>query len=144
MAMMSMILAILIRKFLLKERLAAAHREKEFEVSSAATSTEELGNGVYPPAARVLEGHKVPYNAHHRAHQITRKEFDGADLILCMDERNLGNLKRMFGTLPEKVKLLSEFGKFSGGIEDPWYTGNYEKVYREIRSSVDGLVERFS
>ena len=78
----------------------AGAAEADFVIASAATSTEELGNGVYPPAKRKLAAHGIGTAGNdlgvsrHRAHQITRAEYDAYDLVICMDENNLRNLKR--------------------------------------------------
>ena len=111
-----------------------------FHVESAATSTEELGNPVYPPARRLLTARGIECSG-HRARQITRADYGRFDLLIGMDERNIWNMKRTFGGDPEgKIHLLSEYAHFSGEIEDPWYTGRFEKVYEQIKDGVEGLL----
>ena len=106
----------------------------EYEVTSMATSTEELGNDMYPPAKRVLKANGIPFEP-RRAKQVTKKDMDYFDHILCMDEYNLRNLNRMFG--PNKAKLLTETP-----IDDPWYTGDFDGVYRQIYDGCFKLLEQ--
>ena len=98
---------------------------------SAAVSTEEIGNPVYPPARQVLQHHGVPLLP-HAARQITREDYPEYDLILGMERVHLRRMERMLGGDPDgKFRLLGDYGSF-GEIEDPWYTGNFEKVFSQI------------
>lgn len=96
----------------------------EFLVESRATSTEEIGNDIYPPIKKVLDEHNIPYDIHH-ATQVTKEELDSYDYIYVFDNNNLYNLKRMFKDI-SKVKLISE-----KEIDDPWYTRDFERAYKE-------------
>ena len=106
-------------------------KKKRFNYISRATSLEEIGNDIYYPARVTLERHHIPYT-HRGASRITKEEFRDAKYIFVMDYNNLSYLKRI---LPDedysKVSLLT-----SKEIEDPWYTGNFEKVYQEIETSI--------
>lgn len=127
-------------EYLLKDMVRKAGRTDEFVIESAATSTEELGSPVYPPARRLLQQHGIDCNG-HRARQITKADYERFDLLIAMDDRNVSNMVRIFGGDPKgKIHLLSEYGSFPGEIEDPWYTGNFEKVYAEIKDGVRGLL----
>ena len=129
-----------IAEYLMKELVRRAGREKEFYIESAATSTEEIGNPVYPPARRILNAHGIACSG-HRARQITRRDYGRFDLIIGMDYRNIHNMERAFSGDPEhKIHLLSEYGSFEGEVEDPWFTGNFEKVYHEIGDGLEGLL----
>ena len=87
---------------------------------------------------KVIEEHHIPYNRHH-ATQITRKEFEEADYIFYMDLNNLYYLERMFGP-SDKFVLITKY--LDGiAIEDPWYTGRFEFVYKRISDSVDKIIE---
>ena len=104
-------------EYLMKDMVKKAGCADMFYIESATTSTEELGNPVYPPAWRILNQHGI-------------------------DRRNIQNMNRAFlGDPDEKIHLLSEYAHFSGEVEDPWYTGNFEKVFEEIRDGVEGLME---
>ena len=102
-----------------------------FSVTSAAVSYEEIGNDVYPPAKRCLSSHGVPCPP-HAAHRITPREIEEADLLLCMDHSNLYRLKNISPLAADKAKLLGEYGLSGAEIEDPWYTGNFSRVYDQI------------
>ena len=111
----------------------AKHLDKDHkhEYISRATSLEEIGNDIYYPARITLEKHGVPYS-HREAKRITGEEFKEASHIFVMDYNNLSYLKRLFPYEDySKVSLLGV-----REIEDPWYTGNFEKVYEEIKTSI--------
>lgn len=106
-------------------------KKNRYEYISRATSLEEIGNDIYYPAKRVLEKHDVPYT-HRGATRISLDEFKRAKHIFVMDYNNLSYLRRLFPNEDySKVSLLA-----SREIEDPWYTGNFEKVYQEIETSI--------
>lgn len=106
--------------------------EGEFVVESAATSTEEIGNGVHPGTRRKLGEEGVPLRP-HRAVQMTRKDYEKYDYILGMDQWNLRNMKRIVGTDTKgKVHLLLDYSSQPRDIADPWYTGNFDVTYEDI------------
>ena len=130
-----------IAEYLFQDMVRKSGQGDAFDISSAATSTEELGNPVYPPARRLLSQHGIDCSG-HCARQITKADYGRFDLLIAMDGRNVRNMERMFGGDPEgKIHLLSEYGTFSGEIEDPWYTGNFEKVYGQIEDGLKGLLK---
>ena len=110
-------------------------REDEFEIDSCATSREEIGNDIYPPAKRCLSAHGVPFTR-HAARQITKEDYANFDLILCMEEYNIRNLRHTLG-----ITLLDEDAKLAcpkirllldRDVADPWYTGDFEATYRDV------------
>ena len=103
-------------------------------VDSRATSTEEIGNDIYPNAKNQLEIHNIPYDRHY-AKQITQEDYNNFDLILCFDEENIYNLKRMFKDT-SKVRKLS-----INDIDDPWYTRDFDKCFKEIYEACLALKE---
>lgn len=112
--------------------LASEAGREDIVVDSCATSTEEIGNDIYPPAKRCLTLHGVAYTR-HAARQITRQDFDLYDQIYCMDENNLRNLRRMFGPeLAGHVKKLMTLAGEDRDVADPWYTGNFEATYSDV------------
>ena len=117
-------------------------REAEFFIDSAATSTEEIGNPIYPPMRSALESHGVPIGS-HRARQVKRHEYEDFDLIIAMDEENMYYLDRILGDDTEKkVHYLMEYTDTPNAkIEDPWYTRNFEKAYQDIKAGCEGLLE---
>ena len=99
----------------------------DFEISSAATSTEEIGNDIYPPAKRKLKEKGIPFSRHY-ARQVTISDYKYYDYLIGMDANNIRNLKRMFHNDPDhKVyKLLSR------DVSDPWYSGDFEMAYNDL------------
>ncbi len=109
---------------------------------SMAVSREEIGNGIYPPAAEILRRHSIPFGI-HRARQITRKDYENFDYIIVMEEYNISRLMRIIGSDDEnKVSRLLDFTSNPKDIEDPWYSGNFEKVFSEISLGCSALVEK--
>ena len=122
-------------EMVMRHLLLQAHRETGWEVDSCATSREEIGNDIYPPAKRCLSEHGVPFTR-HSARQITRLDYDYFDQILCMEEYNIRNLRRVLGeeimehdaALPQpKIRRLLD-----RDVADPWYTGDFETTYRDV------------
>ena len=107
---------------------------------SKAVSAEEIGNDIYPAAARMLRQKGVPFGTHH-ARQITHADYDAFDYIVVMEEYNLPRLWRIIGGDPAgKVARLLDFTATPGDIEDPWYSGNFEKVYEQIHNGCAALL----
>ena len=106
-----------------------------FTVDSAATSAEELGNPIYPPARAKLLENGVPLIP-HRAVQLQRRDYGKWDHILCMESRNVRDVLRITGGDPDgKVQCLTDFTDHPRDVADPWYTGDFEASYQDI---VDG------
>ena len=127
-------------EYIFKDMVEKAGRESEFEIASAATSTEELGNPVYPPARRILAEHGIGCKG-HSAHQITRMEYEYYDYIICMDHNNLRNLRYVIGDDRDgKVSLLLDYTDSPHDVADPWYTDNFEVCYRDILMGCQGLL----
>ena len=123
----------------MKRLVRDAGLEERFEIASAATSAEELGNPVYPPAQRVLERHVLSC-AGKTARQLVKSDYRAWDLIIGMDAENMRNMRRLFSGDPEgKVHLLLDYAG-GGEIEDPWYTGRFDHVYRQIETGCAGLL----
>ena len=115
---------------------------EDIYVESKAVSTEEIGNPIYPPAVKTLNKHNIPFG-NHRARQVKREDYNEFDYLVVMEEYNLPRLFRILGDDPEnKVYKLLDFTNTPGDIEDPWYTGNYEKVFEQITMGCKGILER--
>lgn len=133
-------------EFLFKKMVADKGQTKLFEIASAATSQEEIGNGVYPPVFAMLK--KMGIDASKKkARQITKKDFDVYDFIIVMDNNNLRNLDLMFnGYGEEKVHKCLDFSSRMGcDIADPWYTRDFDATYNDLMEGLsafyDTLVE---
>ena len=118
--------------FVMKDIYSKAGRADEFYIESAATSTEELGNEVYPPARRKLAEHGIACKG-KRARQMTRDDYRRFDLLIGMDSRNIRNMERISGGDPDgKIHTLLDFTSRPGDVADPWYTGNFEATWRDV------------
>ncbi|MBR4564350.1 MAG: low molecular weight phosphotyrosine protein phosphatase [Paludibacteraceae bacterium] len=134
-------------EFILKDMVHRSGRDQEFHIESAAVSTEEIGNDLYPPAKRKLTEKGVPFT-HHAARQITRADYDRFDLIICMDESNLRWMARIIPSDPEhKIRLMMSFAEDSASrgsvrsVADPWYTGDFETTYQDLIHACSGLLK---
>lgn len=114
----------------------------EVETASAATSTEELGNGVHYGTVGVLSRLGIDCSA-KRARRITKADYDEYDLLVGMDSENIRNMTRYWGDKAHKIHRLLDFSERRGeDISDPWYTGDFERTYRDIKEGCDGLLKR--
>ena len=132
-----------IAEFVMKD-LLAKRGIAGVRVESAAASSEEIGNPVYPPARAILAAHGISC-AGKTARRITRADFENFDLILVMDKSNVRNISRICGGEPApRVRLLMEFaGKPNCEVADPWYSGDFETAYNDIYAACSGLLELF-
>ena len=130
-------------EMMMKDRVEKLGKDSAFFIDSAATSTEEIGAGIYPPARRkLIEKGIDPGN--HRARQVARADYDSFDMIIGMDSVNIRNLVRLFSGDPQKkVFRMMEFAGAERDIADPWYTDDFEATYRDLQVSLDGLMRRF-
>lgn len=128
-------------EFVMKDLVRKAGLEQAIYVESAATSTEEIGNEVYPPAKRKLAEHGISCKG-KTARQMTRRDYDRFDLIVGMDAWNIRNIHRICGSDPEdKVRLLMDFTDRPGEVADPWYTGDFEATWRDVLEGCQGLLK---
>lgn len=123
-------------EFILKDLISKNKCENEFFVSSSATSSEEIyngiGNPVYPPARRELEKHGINCGD-KRAIKLTKEDYNNYDLFICMDSNNVRNTMRIFGNDAEnKVHKLLEYIGSGADVTDPWYSGDFVTAYNDI------------
>ena len=128
-------------EFVMKELVKEAGRAAEFEIASAATSTEEIGNPVYPPARRMLNAHGIDCSG-KTARQMTKADYENYDLLIGMDRSNFRNMQRICGGDSEgKIHLLLDFTDRGGEVADPWYTGNFDATWRDAQDGCRGLLQ---
>ena len=128
-------------EFVMKDLVRKAGADTEFFIASAATSTEEIGNPVYPPARRKLAEHGIGC-AGKTARQLRREDYDRFDLLIGMDGANLRNMRRICGGDPEgKLSLLLDWAGRSGDVADPWYTGDFEATWWDVLAGCQGLLD---
>ena len=127
-------------EFVMKDMLERCGLQDRFHIESAATSAEELGNGVYPPARRKLAEHGISCKG-KTARQMTRDDYSRFDLLIGMDERNIRNMSRVCGGDPEgKIRMLMDYTDRPGEVADPWYTGNFDATWRDVSEGCRGLL----
>ena len=128
-------------EFVMKDLVEKAGLKDRFHIESAATSNEEIGNPVYPPARRKLAEYGISC-AGHAARQLTRKDYDQFDWLIGMDFANLRNMRRMCGgDEQDKIHLLMDYTHRPGEVADPWYTGNFEATWQDVREGCEGLLQ---
>ena len=112
-----------------------------YEIASAATSTEELGNPVYPPARRMLAAHGISC-AGKTARQMTKQDYAYYDLLIGMDHANLRNMRRICGGDPDgKLHLLLDYTNRPGELADPWYTDDFQSTWEDVTEGCQGLLK---
>ena len=114
-------------------------------MESCATSTEEIwtgiGNPVYPPAKRELAKHGISCEG-KRARQVTKADYDNFDILVCMDNNNIRNIKWIIPSDPQnKICKLMSFTGGDANVADPWYTGDFETTYNDILKGCEALLE---
>ena len=140
-------------EFIMKQLLSQAGRSADFEIDSAAVSTEEIGNDIYPPAKRMLTSKGVPFE-HRAARQMTRADYAYYDHIVCMDQSNLRWLNYIIGDdTDHKVSLMLAW-KFTNqqspitnignvpDVSDPWYTGDFTQAYNDILEGCQAMLNQ--
>ena len=129
-------------EFVMKDIVSKAGMSSQFEIASAATSTEELGNPVYPNARRKLAEHGIGCDG-KTARQLTRFDYTHYDLLVGMDSANIRNMQRICGGDPDgKIRLLMEYAGQSRDVADPWYTRDFEATWQDVLSGCTALFEQ--
>jgi len=129
-------MAEMVMKELVRRESLADH----FTIASCATSTEEIGNPVYPPAREELTRRGIPCEK-RKARQLTRHDYKAYDLLICMDDWNVRNTLRIVGGDQEgKVHKLLEYAGRSGDVADPWYSDRFDVAYEDIFAGCQGLL----
>ena len=125
-------------EFVLKDMVKKAGRAGEFQIASVATSREELGNPIYPPAQRELNRRGVSFD-NRRARQITEADLQKYDHIYYMDGSNARYLQRMFGSKADKCRPL-----LSHDVADPWYTGDFSETWNDVLEGCQRILEELA
>ena len=127
-------------EFVMKDLVKKAGLEERFHIESAATSSEEIGNPVYPPARRKLAEHGISCDG-HAARQLQNDDYEEYDLLIGMDQANLRNMCRICGgDFSGKMHLLMDYTDRPGDVADPWYTGDFETTWRDVLEGCRGLL----
>ena len=133
-------------EFILKDMVKKQNLQDRFYIASAATSTEEIWNGVgnpvYPPAKKELAKHGISCEG-KRAVQLKASDYDKYDYLIGMEPLNIRYMRDILGADPEgKIHMLLEFAGIDRGIADPWYTGNFDITYKDICVGCEALLKR--
>lgn len=122
-------------EFIMKDKVKKLGLTDKFHIESRATSDEEDGNDMYPPAKRMLDSKNIPYTRHY-AKRAVKEDYDKFDYFICMEDSNIRNLKYIFDDYDNKViKLLDR------NIADPWYTGNFISTYNDLDEGIDKFIK---
>ena len=128
-------------EFVMKDLVKKAGLEEEFYIESAATSTEKLGNPVHHGTRNILRQHGISCEGKY-ARQMTRSDYKEFDMLIAMDQWNLRNMERFTGGDPDgKVSLLMDYTDHPGEVADPWYSGNFQETWDDIREGCSCLLE---
>ena len=127
-------------EFVMKRLVRERGVERDFLIKSAATSREELGNPVYPPARRMLARHGISCSG-KTAVQMTKSDYEIYDYIIAMDSMNVRNIMRIIGKdNQEKVSMLLDFTNHPRSVADPWYTGDFDATYNDVTKGCKALL----
>ena len=127
-------------EFLMKDLVDRHGLSNRIEIASAATSAEELGNPVHPGTRRKLAECGIRCDGKY-ARRMTKQDYRDYDLLIGMDENNMRNIRRIVGSDPEGklMKLLTLCGE-NADVADPWWTGNFEDTYRDVKRGCEALL----
>lgn len=126
-------------EYVMKNLVKKAGMEGLFQIESAATSTEEIGNPVYPPVRRLLAAHGIDCSG-KTARQLKNSDYDHYDLLIGMDQANLRSMYHICGGRGDKLHLLMEYTDRPGEVADPWYTRDFEATWRDVNDGCRGLL----
>ena len=129
-------------EFILKALVKAKGVDNQYYIESAAVSTEEIGNPIYPPAKRCLQQHGVWFSPDKRARQVTRADYDRFDRIICMDASNLRLMRRIIPSDPQgKIHLMMSYTGVGRDVADPWYTGDFEETFQDLLVACEAMLK---
>ena len=128
-------------EFIFKNICEARHVSRGFIIESAATSYEEIGNSIYPPAKKILRKYNIPFGE-RRARRITKEDYSCFDYIVGMDRYNIRNMLNYWGGDPDaKIHLLMDYTGDSRDVSDPWYTDDFETAFDDINRGCLAMFE---
>lgn len=131
-------------EFVMRDMVNKAGLSDKFEIASAATSTEEIGNSVYPPVKRLLADHGISCYG-KTARQLTKKDYDSYDLLIGMDSANYRNINRICsGDKQNKIHLLMDFTDSPHDVADPWYTRNFDATWNDVNEGCKALLDKLT
>ena len=127
-------------EFMLKDMVSRLHVEQQFQIASAATSREEIGNDIHYGTKEKLREAGIPYEK-RKARQVTKEDYRRYDYLIAMDSENLRGLRRILPEDPQgKIYRLLDFTGKPRDIADPWYTGNFDAAFSDIEAGCQALL----
>ena len=127
----------------MKDMVGKAGLADRFYIESAATSTEEIGNPIYPPVRQLLTEKGVRYDRHKTARQMTRDDYQRFDYLIGMDEYNRRNMTRICGGDPDgKISLILDWTDHPRDVADPWYTDRFEATWNDVNAGCRALLKK--
>ena len=128
-------------EFIMKALVESQGLSAYYHIESAAVSTEEIGNGIYPPAKRCLTQHGVRFDAGKTARQVRPSDYQKFDRIICMDASNMRLIRHIIPEDPEKkIHLLMSYTGSGKDVADPWYTGDFERSFQDILRGCEAML----
>ncbi|MCQ2286333.1 MAG: low molecular weight phosphotyrosine protein phosphatase [Bacteroidales bacterium] len=127
-------------EFIMKKMVKEARLEEQYEIASAATSTDEIGNPVYPPARQKLAENGIGCQG-KTARQMTRKDYEYYDFVIAMEQKNLKHIRFIIGEDDQnKLSLLMDYTDHPHDVADPWYTGNFNITWNDLNEGCTALL----
>lgn len=112
----------------------------KYLVSSSGTSSEEVGNDTHYGTKKILDKYQINYTK-RKAQQLTQTMYDEYDYIICMDQNNINNIKRLLNSSGKETKLL-DYLNLNRDISDPWYTNDFETTYDDIKVGIEAFLKQ--
>lgn len=128
-------------EFIMKDLIKKNNLENKIFIESRATSYEEIGNGIYPPAKKKLTEENIYYDSNKVSIRLEKEDLNKYDYIIGMETRNIINIEKILETSNKKIKRLLDYSNNPRDIADPWYTGNFDKTYDDILEGCNFLVD---
>ena len=129
-------------EYVMRDMVKKEGLSDRIKTASAATSREEIGNPIYPPAQRVLREHGIDPSG-HAARQMRKEDYDNYDYIIGMDQENYHNLMRFYDNDPDgKISLLMDYTDCPRAVADPWYTGDFISTWNDVTEGCAGLLKK--
>lgn len=131
-------------EFVMKDLVQKAGLSRQIQVDSAATSSEEIGNSIHYGTRRKLQEKGIPFDD-HRARRMTKRDYETYDLLIGMETMNIRNMLRITQGDPlHKISRILDHTPHPRDIDDPWYTGNFDITYEQIREGCEALLQKLS
>lgn len=131
-------------EFIMKKKVHDLRLSDQFHIASAATSSEEIWNGVgnpvYPPAREELARHGISCEG-KRAIQLVKSDYEKYDYLIGMDQMNIRNIEKITGHKGGKIKLLLSYCGRNDSVADPWYTGDFQTTYRDVMDGCEAFLK---